>query len=759
MPKSATAHKTASSSTHANPLAAELLLPADRDDSALSLRLKHYLKSEDITQVWEAYRYADQAHQGVVRKTGEPYISHPVSVACILADRHMDLPTIMAALLHDVVEDTDISTDDIKEKFGQQVAELVDGVTKLDKIEFQSASVAQAENFRKMLLAMSQDVRVILVKLADRLHNMQTLEGMRQEKQKLIAKETLDIYAPIANRLGLNEIYQELEDLSFKYLHPMRYNAIANAVKAARGNRKEVVSKILESIKHQLAGMKIEAEVSGREKHLYSIYKKMSGKTTSFSQIYDIYGFRVVVKDLASCYSALGALHGLYKPITSKFKDYIAIPKANGYQSLHTTLFGPFGTPIEVQIRSNEMHNIAAAGVAAHWLYKSSDAQLTALQQKTHQWLQRLLEIQSDSADSLDFLEHLKIDLFPDEVYVFTPKGKILALPKGATSVDFAYAVHSDIGNSCVAVRINQDLAPLRTELHNGDHVEIITGSLAKPNPAWLNYVVTGRARAHIRHFLKSQHSTESAHLGERMLNQALRAMHIEPNQVTEAHWQKLIRDYGLKKKSEILTDIGLGKRQNVMVAHQLLAMGEMLEESPEGGIGKFLGKIFRKPSKPLDTITIRGSEGMAVQFAPCCRPIPGDPILGFINKDKGLVVHTHDCPAIRKFRLDPEKWLDVEWEPESEHLYKANLNLTVANQPGMLAKIASGIADAGSNIDNVSVEEPDGSSYANLYFTVQVKNRIHLAELMRGLRKIPDVVRINRSKGNPATHDGKSVS
>ena len=759
MPKPATAHKTASSSTHANPLAAELLLPADRDDSALSLRLKHYLKSEDITQVWEAYRYADQAHQGVVRKTGEPYISHPVSVACILADMHMDLPTIMAALLHDVVEDTDISTDDIKEKFGQQVAELVDGVTKLDKIEFQSASVAQAENFRKMLLAMSQDVRVILVKLADRLHNMQTLEGMRPEKQKLIAKETLDIYAPIANRLGLNEIYQELEDLSFKYLHPMRYNAIANAVKAARGNRKEVVSKILESIKHQLAGMKIEAEVSGREKHLYSIYKKMSGKTTSFSQIYDIYGFRVVVKDLASCYSALGALHGLYKPITSKFKDYIAIPKANGYQSLHTTLFGPFGTPIEVQIRSNEMHNIAAAGVAAHWLYKSSDAQLTALQQKTHQWLQRLLEIQSDSADSLDFLEHLKIDLFPDEVYVFTPKGKILALPKGATSVDFAYAVHSDIGNSCVAVRINQDLAPLRTELHNGDHVEIITGSLAKPNPAWLNYVVTGRARAHIRHYLKSQHSTESAHLGERMLNQALRAMHIEPDQVTEAHWQKLIRDYGLKKKSEILTDIGLGKRQNVMVAHQLLAMGEILDLPPEGGLGKLLGKIFRKPSKPLDTITIRGSEGMAVQFAPCCRPIPGDPILGFINKDKGLVVHTHDCPAIRKFRLDPEKWLDVEWEPESEHLYKANLNLTVANQPGMLAKIASGIADAGSNIDNVSVEEPDGSSYANLYFTVQVKNRIHLAELMRGLRKIPDVVRINRSKGNPVTHDGKSVS
>ncbi len=745
-------------------LALAPLLPADSEDSALSLRLKEYLKPQDIALVWEAYRYAYQAHDGVVRKTGEPYITHPVSVACILADLHLDVPTLLAALLHDVVEDTHVSTHDIKEKFGLQVAELVDGVTKLDKIEFQSASVAQAENFRKMLLAMSQDVRVILVKLADRLHNMQTLEAMRPEKQKLIAKETLEIYAPIANRLGLNEIYQALEDLSFQYLYPMRFRAISKAILAARGNRKEVVSKILESIKQQLITLNIDAEVSGREKHLYSIYKKMSGKTTAFSQIYDIYGFRVVVKDLSSCYLALGALHALYKPIPSKFKDYIAIPKANGYQSLHTTLFGPFGTPIEVQIRSTEMHNIADAGVAAHWLYKASDAQLTALQQQTHQWLQRLLEIQSESVDSLDFLEHLKIDLFPDEVYVFTPKGKIFALPKGATAVDFAYAVHSDIGNSCVAVRINQELAPLRTELHNGDHVEIITGSLAKPNPAWLNYVVTGRARAHIRHFLKSQQSTESAHLGERMLNQALRALHVEPSQITEEHWQKLIRDYGLKKKSQILTEIGLGKRQNVMVAHQLLAMLEVPEVPEEGTIGKFLGgkffdKIFGKTVKPLDTITIRGSEGMAVQFAQCCRPIPGDPILGFINKDKGLVVHTHDCPAIRKFRLDPDKWLDVEWEPESQRLYKTNLNLTVANQPGMLAKIASGIADAGSNIDNVSVEEEDGSAYANLYFTVQVKDRIHLAELMRSLRKIPDVVRINRTKGNAAGNGVKKSS
>ncbi len=733
MSKTATHHPAESSKPTSAPL-----LPADSEGSALSLRLKQYLKPQDIDQIWDGYRFAYQAHDGVVRKTGEPYIIHPVSVACILADLHMDTPTILAALLHNVVEDTPITTDDIKEKFGQQVAELVDGLTKLDKIEFQSASQAQAENFRKMLLAMSQDVRVILVKLADRLHNMQTLEAMKPEKQRLIAKETLEIYAPIANRLGLNAIYQELEDLSFQYLYPMRFRAISKAIKAARGNRKEVVSKILESIKQQLISLNIEAEVSGREKHLYSVYKKMAGKTTSFSQIYDIYGFRVIVKDLPGCYLALGALHALYKPIQSKFKDYIAIPKANGYQSLHTTLFGPFGTPIEVQIRSKEMHNIADAGVAAHWLYKASDAQLTALQQQTHQWLQRLLDIQSESSDSLDFLEHLKIDLFPDEVYVFTPKGTILSLPKGATAVDFAYAVHSDIGNSCVAVRINQDLAPLRTELHNGDHVEIITGALAKPNPAWLNYVVTGRARAHIRHFLKSQQSTESGHLGERLLNKALRALHVEPSQITEEHWQKLIRDYGLKMKSEILTDIGLGKRQNVMVAHQLVAMTD-----------DHLEKHTKLPAMSLDTITIRGTEGMAVQFAQCCRPIPGDPILGFINKDKGLVIHTHDCPSVRKFKLDPDKWLDVEWEPENQRLFKTNLNLTVANQPGMLAKIAAGIAEAGSNIDNVSVEEADGSAYANLFFTVQVQNRIHLADLMRSLRKIPDVVRINRTKGN----------
>ena len=707
------------------------LIPADSEHSQLTLLLNKYLKPDDIQLIWDAYRYAAFAHQGQMRKTGEPYITHPVAVACILAELHLDVPTLLAALLHDVVEDTPVTKQEIFERYGKQVAELVDGLSKIDKLDFQSATEAQAENFRKMLLAMSQDVRVILVKLADRLHNMQTLDAMKPEKQKRIARETLDIFAPIANRLGLNNVYQQLEDLAFKFLYPMRYRVIAKAIKAARGNRKEVVTKILDAINLRLKEQHIEAEITGREKHLYSVYKKMQGKTSHFSQIYDIYGFRFLVKDTPSCYLTLGALHGLYKPIPGKFKDYIAIPKANGYQSLHTALFGPFGTPIEMQIRSIEMHNVAEIGVAAHWRYKTNDAHLTALQQQTHQWLQRLVEMQSESVDSLEFLEHFKVDLFPDEVFVFTPQGKILALPKRATAVDFAYAVHTDVGNRCVAVKINHELAPLRTELHNGDHVEIITASHAHPNPTWLNYVVSSRARAHIRHFLKGMQSKESAQLGERILNLALRALHADPANIEEANWKRLIADYGVKSKEEILTDIGLGKRNNVMVAHQLLATGEYSKLNPKG----------------LDTITIRGTEGMAVQFAACCRPIPGDPILGFINKEKGLIVHTHDCLVIRKRRLDPDKWLDVEWSPENKRLYKTDLKLAVANQKGMLAKIAAVISESNSNIESVSADEPDSSAYSNVYFTVQVEDRVHLAEIMRNLRKIPDVVRINRMK------------
>lgn len=711
------------------------LLPADCDESQLTILLKAYLSQAEIDQVWDAYRYSEQAHRGQVRRSGEPYISHPVAVACILAKLHLDVPTLLAALLHDVVEDTGVAISELKERFGPQVSELVEGLTKLDKIELQTAVQAQAENVRKMLLAMSQDVRVILVKLADRLHNMQTLGVMKSGKQKRIAHETLDIFAPIANRLGLNVIYQELEDLSFKYIYPNRYQVIAKAIKTARGNRKEVISKILESIKKQLADAGIEADVEGREKHLYSIYRKMTGKTIKLSQVSDIYGFRVLVKDTATCYLTLGSLHSLYKPIPGKFKDYIAIPKVNGYQSLHTTLFGPFGTPIEVQIRSVAMHNIAQAGVAAHWLYKTTDAHLTKLQQQTHQWLQRLVEIQTESDDSHEFLEHFKVDLFPDEVYVFTPKGNILALPRGSTAVDFAYAVHTDVGNCCVAVKINHELAPLRTEMQNGDHVEIITSALAKPNPAWLNYVVTGKARSHLRHYLKSIKVTESAQLGERMLNIALRALHVEPVDITDKQWSKVMRDYDVKEKAEILTDIGLGKRISLMVAHQLLASAH--DANP-----------LSKEHKTFDKITIRGSEGMAVQFAQCCRPIPGDPILGFINKDKGLVIHTHDCKAIGKFKLDPDKWLDVEWDADPKRLFRVNLCIVVMNERGMLAKIAAGISEAGSNIDNVSADDHDGSQYSIINFTVQVHNRVHLAELIRNLRKIPEVVRINRVKG-----------
>ena len=712
------------------------LLPTDSENSPLTTLLKAYLSQDEIEQVWHAYRYSDNAHKGQVRRSGEPYIVHPVAVACILAKLHLDVPTLLAALLHDVVEDTGVVADELKEQFGEQVAGLVDGLTKLDKIELQTAVQAQAENVRKMLLAMSQDVRVILIKLADRLHNMQTLDVMKPEKQKRISQETLDIYAPIANRLGLNVIYQELEDLSFKYIYPNRYKVIVKAIKTARGNRKEVISKILESLTKQLTDAEIEADVEGREKHVYSIYKKMVAKGLKLSQVGDIYGFRVLVKDTPTCYLTLGSLHGLYKPIPGKFKDYIAISKVNGYQSLHTTLFGPFGTPIEVQVRSVAMHNIAQAGVAAHWLYKTKDVHLTQLQQQTHKWLQRLLEIQTESDDSHEFLEHFKVDLFPDEVYVFTPKGNILALPRGSTAVDFAYAVHTDVGNCCVAVKINHELAPLRTEMQNGDHVEIITSALPRPNPAWLNYVVTGKARSHLRHYLKSMKVTETAHLGERMLNIALRAMHIEPAKIEDSQWGKVMRDYGVQDKAEILADIGLGKRVSLMVAHQLVASAH----GHEAGAAS--------DQKSFDKITIRGSEGMAVQFAPCCRPIPGDPILGFINKDKGLVIHTHDCVAISKFKLDPDKWLDVEWDEDAKRLFSVNLRLVVADVRGMLAKLAAGIADAGSNIDHVSAQEPDGSQYVTINFTVQVHNRVHLAELIRNLRKIPEVVRINRIKG-----------
>jgi GTP pyrophosphokinase len=691
-----------------------------------------YLKPEDISQLQSAYHFSEQAHLGQFRQSGEPYISHPLAVASILAQWHLDPQALTAALLHDVMEDTSVTKTEISRNFGKPVAELVDGVSKLDKIEFESHAEAQAENFRKMLLAMARDVRVILIKLADRLHNMRTLEAVEPEKRRRIARETLEIYAPIANRLGLNSIYQELEDLSLLHLYPDRHRVLAKAIKAARGNRREVVSKVLDGIRRKLKGAGVDAQVQGREKHLYSIYRKMREKHLTFAQVLDVYGFRVIVQDVPASYVALGALHGLYKPIPGKFKDYIAIPKANGYQSLHTTLFGPFGTPIEVQIRTREMHQIAEAGVASHWLYKDDDTSLSDLQKKTHQWLQSLLEIQSQSGDSAEFLEHLKVDLFPDEVYVFTPRGKILSLSRGATAVDFAYTVHTDIGNRCVAVKINQELMPLRTELKNGDRVEIITAAHAKPNPLWLNFVATGKARSRIRHFLKTMHFQESAQLGERLLHQALFSLGSGPAEIKEAQWDKFVRDAGAKSRQEVLADVGLGKRLAAVVARRLLSRGDA---GPH------------EPTLP-GSVIIRGSEGMAVQFAQCCRPIPGDPIIGVISKGQGMVIHTHDCPVIAKTRHDPDRVLDVAWDPETRKLFEVSIKLVVANQRGVLAKVAAGIAEAGSNIQNVAVDPEDGSSYTNMYFTLQVTNRLHLASLMRGLRRVPEVVRITRIKG-----------
>ena len=691
-----------------------------------------YLKPEDISQLQSAYHFSEQAHEGQFRKSGEPYISHPLAVANILAQWHLDPQALTAALLHDVMEDTSVTKTEISRNFGRPVAELVDGVSKLDKIEFESHAEAQAENFRKMLLAMARDVRVILIKLADRLHNMRTLDAVGSDKRRRIARETLEIYAPIANRLGLNSIYQELGDLSLKHLYPDRFRVLAKAVKAAGGNRREVVGKVLDAIHKKLKSAGVEALAQGREKHLYSIYRKMREKHLTFAQVQDVYGFRIIVGDVPDCYRALGALHGLYKPIPGKFKDYIAIPKANGYQSLHTMLFGPFGTPMEVQIRTREMHKIAEAGVASHWLYKDSDASLSDLQKKTHQWLQSLLEMQSQSGDSVEFLEHLKVDLFPDEVYVFTPKGRILSLPRGATAVDFAYAVHTDIGNRCVAAKINQELMPLRTELKNGDRVEIITAAHARPNPLWLNFVATGKARSRIRHFLKTMHFQESARLGERLLNQALTALGAAPADIKDGQWDKFARDAGAKSREEILADIGLGKRLSAVVARRLLSRGEAgPNEALSGG-----------------SVIIHGSEGMAVQFAQCCRPIPGDPIIGIISKGQGMMIHTHDCSVAAKARHDPDRVLDVAWDPETRKLFEVNIKLIVANQRGVLAKVAAEIAEAGSNIQNVAVDPEDGSSYTNMFFTLQVSNRLHLARIMRGLRRIPEVVRITRAKG-----------
>ncbi|HEV8110155.1 MAG TPA: bifunctional (p)ppGpp synthetase/guanosine-3',5'-bis(diphosphate) 3'-pyrophosphohydrolase, partial [Burkholderiales bacterium] len=561
-------------------------------------------------------------------------------------------------------------------------------------------------------------------------HNMRTLGAVPPAKRRRVARETMEIYAPIALRLGLNTLYHELQELAFSHLHPLRYQVLAKATKAARGNRREMIGRTLEAVKKKLVDSGIDAVVQGREKHLYSTYRKMIDKHLSFSEVHDIFGIRVIVKDLSSCYLGLGALHALYKPIPGKFKDYIAIPKANGYQSIHTDLIGPHGVPVEVQIRTEQMHHLAESGVASHWMYKDDSDRLSELQKQTHQWLQSLLEIQHQSGDPQEFLEHVKVDLFPDEVYVFTPKGKILSLPRGATAVDFAYAVHTDIGNRCVAAKVNGELVPLRTDLRNGDRVEIITASHAKPNPGWLQYVRTGKARSNIRHFLKTMQYEESASLGERLLEQALKGLKGSVAEIDEASWDRALRDSGVRSRGDLLADIGLGKRLPAVVARRLLKRGDSKEDLKSAG-----------------SVTIRGTEGMAVQLASCCRPIPGDAIVGSIKKGQGLVVHVSECTVIERSRKkEPEQWIDVEWDPRTNRLFQAAINVTVENQRGVLAKIASEIASAASNIDAISMDE-DRALFTTMHLVVEVANRQHLARVLRALRRVPDVKKISRTR------------
>ena len=696
--------------------------------SELCEELEAYLDPESVAHIYDAYLFGAEAHEGQKRRSGEPYIFHPLHVARILASMRLDAQTIAAAILHDVIEDTPTLKEHLAERFGKAEAELVDGVSKISQIEFASKEEEQAENFRKMLLAMARDIRVILIKLADRIHNMRTLGALPREKQERIARETLEIYAPIAGRLGVRQWAHELEELGFKVLHPMRHRVLDDAMRRRRTNRKAIIDKVQLAVEGQLRDEGLHGHVSAREKHLYSIYRKMQEKHLSFDQIYDAYAFRIVVDKVDTCYRALGVIHNLYKPIPGRFKDYIAIPKANGYQSLHTVVFGPFGLLAEVQIRTEEMHRVAEVGVAAHWLYKTG-TEHAQMQQRALQWLKDLLEMQQEAGNPREFLEHLKIDLFPDEVYVFTPNGEIKKLPRGATAVDFAYDVHTDVGNRCIGARVNHEMVPLRTRLRNGDHVEIITSEWGRPSPSWLNFAATGRARAHIRQHLKSQQRGESVALGERLLGRAVAAVGQPMPREGSAERKELLEALHLSDWDDLLEEVGMGRRAPSLVARQLV------------------GELEQLGSKDGHNLLLSGTEGVVVNYARCCRPIPGDPILGFLTAGRGIVVHTEDCPNISEYRKHPEKWIDVEWEKDIKGVFPVGLRIESRNQRGALAAIAAAISDLEANIDSVAFEDRDGQITA-MSFTVEVRNRSHLAEVMRRIRQQEAVVRIARTRG-----------
>jgi len=707
-----------------------------RPAGALCDSLAVYLDEQAIEEIYRAYLFGAEAHQGQRRSSGEPYIHHPIAVAEILAELKLDSRSIIAAILHDVIEDTGTNKQALAEAFGDDVALLVDGVSKIGQLDFDSKEHAEAENFRKMLMAMSQDIRVILIKLADRLHNMRTLDALPPEKRRTIARQTLDIYAPIANRLGLYEWNRELEDLSFHHLHPKRYRAIAKGLKRRDGNRSATIEKLRLAIADELAQSGLRARVMGRKKNVYSIYRKMIEKRKSFSELYDIYGFRIIVQSLDDCYRALGIIHNLYKPIPGRFNDYIAIPKANGYQSLHTTVFGAFGESVEIQIRTEDMHRIAEAGIAAHWIYKSDDKSGVKQQQLARQWLLDLLDTQKESGSAREFLEHLKIDLFPDEVYVFTPKGDIKKLPRGATALDFAYAVHTDVGHQCTGARINRELVSLPTVLKNGDHVEILTARNAHPNAAWLNYTVTSKARASIRGYLKKQRRKEAVSLGKRLLNRAIKDRRYNRKRLTVSEKNKLLEELNLSTWDDLLADIGLGKRLAAIVAKQL--------RPPKRGAAEDDDAENRSSSEPL---AIHGAEGMLISYARCCTPIPHDPIVGFFTSGKGVVIHTANCPNIVEMRKQPDRWLHVRWSDKVKGEFGVNLRIEVKNQRGVLGDVASRIAEQESNINNVHVEEKDGRT-STLKFNISVKDRIQLANIMRGIHNLSKVMKVVRSKG-----------
>lgn len=706
-------------------------VPAASIDS-LADDLSSYLGKDQVNNVRRAFYYAEQAHEGQYRRSGDAYVTHPLAVAGILSEMHMDHQSLMAAMLHDVIEDTGITKTAIKTQFGLTVADLVDGVSKLNKMHFSSRAEAQAENFQKMARAMAKDLRVILVKIADRLHNMRTLGVLPPDKRRRIARETLDIYAPIANRLGMNNVRVEFEDLGFSALYPMRARRIATAVKRIRGNRKEIVSQIQTSLEACLEREGLPGRTLGREKHLYAIYEKMRAKRKSFSEIMDVYAFRIVVDSVDTCYRVLGAVHNLYKPVPGRFKDYIAIPKANGYQSLHTTLFGMHGVPIEIQIRTEEMEAMANNGIAAHWLYKSSEDLPSNAHLRAREWVNGLLEMQKHAGNSLEFIEHVKIDLFPDEIYVFSPKGQIFELPAGSTAVDFAYAVHTDVGNACVACRISRRLAPLSEPLQSGQTVEIITAPGTQPNPAWLSFVVTGKARSNIRHFLKNQKHSESVSLGRRLLNKSLAGFGNQLDAVPRANIDSFLEQANLQSLDHLLEEIGLGNRMAYMVAQRLST------QSPTGDDD-------HRPEEK-GTLAIRGSEGMVMNYAKCCHPIPGDPIVGHISSGRGMVIHTDDCNNIAEIRDNPEKCVAVSWDEGVEGEFSVELRVEIENQRGLIATLATTITGTEANIEKISTVERD-ARFSIVNLSLNVRNRVHLARVMKRVRLVPAVTRVTRVK------------